>query len=205
MNRQAAYQRGFTLIEILVAIAVFAVVAAMAYGGLEGIVNQRHKVRDSMDRLKTLQQGFTIISRDLNQATTRAIRDTADSLPKGAFAGSTKNIPALVLTRGGWANPLGDRRATLERVAYKIDDDKLLRLSWPTLDRAREMKPRQQVLFDHVVGFHLRFLDANGKWLHQWPPLNQPANKYLERLPRAVKIQVDLKDAGLITRIMELP
>ncbi|HET7371440.1 MAG TPA: type II secretion system minor pseudopilin GspJ [Gammaproteobacteria bacterium] len=198
-------QRGFTLLEILVAISIFAVVAAMAYGGLNGILRQRHAVRASMEELKSLQQGFTILSRDLSQAAPRRVRDTVDALPRPALAGATQNIPALVLTRGGWTNPLGEARSTLQRVAYELDGDKLVRLSWLVLDRAREIEPLRQVLFDNVVAFRLRFLDATGQWQQQWPPLNQPAQEYLERLPRAVEVAVDFKDVGLITRVVELP
>jgi general secretion pathway protein J len=198
-------QRGFTLLEILVAVAVFAVVAALAYGGLEGIINQRRGTRDAMAHLEQLQQGFAMISRDLNQAAPRAIRDTLNTLPKPALAGSTHNIPELTLTRGGWTNPLGKARSTLERVAYQLDDDKLVRLSWLVLDRSREVKPLRQVLFQHVVAFKLRFLDGTGHWREQWPPLNRPARDYLERLPRAVEVVVDFKKRGEITRILELP
>ncbi|HET6725226.1 MAG TPA: type II secretion system minor pseudopilin GspJ [Gammaproteobacteria bacterium] len=198
-------QTGFTLLEILVALAVFAVLAAMAYGGLDHVVHERHTVRAAMTDLKNLQQGFTILTRDLMQAAPRRIRDTVDAAPRPALAGATQNIPALVLTRGGWTNPLGDARSTLRRVAYELDGDKLVRLSWLVLDRSREVEPMKQVLFDHVIGFRLRFLDDAGQWQQQWPPLNQPAQEYLERLPRAVEVAVDLKDVGQITRLVALP
>ncbi|HET7307981.1 MAG TPA: type II secretion system minor pseudopilin GspJ [Gammaproteobacteria bacterium] len=204
-SRPRISNRGFTLLEILVAISIFAVVAAMAYGGLNGIIHQRHAVRTAMTRVKALQQGFTFLTRDLSQAAPRAIRDTIDAAPRPAFAGATRNIPALVLTHGGWSNPLGDARSTLQRVAYELDGDKLVRLSWPVLDRSREIDPLRQVLFDHVVSFRLRFMDAGGQWQEQWPPLNQPPQEYLKRLPKAVEVVIDFKDEGEITRIVELP
>jgi general secretion pathway protein J len=184
---------------------VFAVVAAMAYGGLNGILRQRDQTRATMERLRAVQQALTIVGRDLTQAAPRSIRDTVDAARRPAFAGADQNIPPLVLTRGGWSNPLGEARSTLERVAYTIDDGKLVRLTWPELDRSLEHDPLRQVLLNDATNLQLQFMDPAGEWQNQWPPLNQPPEQYLERLPRAVEITLELKDLGVITRIFELP
>lgn len=198
------HEPGFTLIEILVALVIVAVIGALAYGGLHGLINEREQTAASMQRLRLVQQAFVIMTRDFTQLEPRPVRDPLGGAPLAAFMSTPQNLPPLIFTRGGWSNPLADARSTQERLAYQLDNDQLLRLSWPELDVPTQSQPGKQVLLTNVTDFDLRFMDSNGQWQTQWPPLNAQATAYLAQLPRAVEISVTLKDLGRITRIVEV-
>ena len=72
MRRQAA---GFTLIELLVAVSIFAIMATIAYGGLDGVIHQRTRNADAMKRLRQVQLAMDIMSRDFEQLVPRTVRD----------------------------------------------------------------------------------------------------------------------------------
>jgi general secretion pathway protein J len=198
------YAQGFTLIELLVAIAIFAVIAVLAYGGLASVIRQREQTASVMDRLRVIQQAFTLMTRDFGQLEPRQVRDPLGGTPLAAFISTPQNLPPVVFTRGGWSNPLADVRSTEERVAYQLDNEQLLRLSWPELDTPSQTLPTKQILLTDVSSFELRFMDNNGEWQTQWPPLNANASIYLTQIPKAVEIKVNLKDVGLITRVVEV-
>ncbi|HVA54473.1 MAG TPA: type II secretion system minor pseudopilin GspJ [Gammaproteobacteria bacterium] len=195
---------GFTLIELLVAIAIFAVIAVLAYGGLDSVIHQHEQTSSVMNRLRIVQQAFAIMARDIGQLEPRPVRDPLGETPMAAFLSTPQNVPPVVFTRGGWSNPLADVRSTEERVAYELDDDKLVRLSWPELDNPSQTLPTKQELLTKVSAFDLRFMDSSGQWQTQWPPLNTDVNLYLAQVPQAVEISLTLKDWGRITRIVEV-
>lgn len=202
MTRRCA--SGFTLIEILVAMVIVAVIGVLAYGGLHGLINERERIAASMQRLQHVQQAFAIMTRDFSQLEPRPVRDPLGGTPLAAIISTPQSQPPLIFTRGGWSNPLADVRSTEERVAYQLDDKKLERLSWPELDVPAQSEPVKQVLLTDVSAFDVLFMDDTGKWQTQWPPLNVPTATYLSKLPRAVEVRVTLKDMGRITRIVEV-
>jgi general secretion pathway protein J len=195
---------GFTLIELLVAIAIFAVIAVLAYGGLDSVIRQHEQTSAVMNRLRNVQQAFAIMARDFGQLEPRPVRDPLGDTPLAALISTPLNIPPVTFTRGGWSNPLADVRSTEERVAYELDDDKLVRLSWPELDNPSQTLPTKQELLTQVTAFDLQFMDNSGQWQTQWPPLNTDANAYLSQVAKAVEIDVTLKDWGRITRVIEV-
>lgn len=196
--------RGFTLIEILVAMVIVAIIGVLAYGGLHGVINEQEHTSARMQQLQHVQQAFAIMTRDFSQLEPRPVRDPLGGTPLAAFMSMPQNQPPLVFTRGGWSNPLADARSTEERVAYALDDKQLERLSWTELDVPSQSEPVKQTLLTGVTAFDVRFMDATGQWQTQWPPLNAPAAAYLYELPRAVEIAVTLTGVGRVTRIVEV-
>jgi general secretion pathway protein J len=192
---------GFTLLELLVAMAIFAVLAVMAYGGLNSVIRQRERNDVAMLRLKQLQQTMAIMTRDFAQLAPRPVRDQLGGLHCALSAGPD-NVPPIEFTRGGWTNPLGVIRSTQQRVAYALEDGTLVRYTWPELDRAVQTQPQKQMLLPEVSSIAVQYLDASGAFQDQWPPINTRLTP--EQLPHAVTLKLVLKDWGEMSRIVEV-
>ncbi len=198
--------RGFTLLELLVALAVFAIMATAAYSGLRNVLFTRAAVEEQSRRLAAVQLAVFRLGQDIEQAVPRGIRDEYGE-PQAALLGGELADDRLTLTRAGWDNPLGQPRATLQRVAYRLRDGRLWRLHWGVLDRGGLLEPRETLLLERVREFRVRFLDRDD-WRDDWPP---PASdeagtkKDPDALPRAVEIGLTLEDWGEITRLLPLP
>ncbi|MBL8259274.1 MAG: type II secretion system minor pseudopilin GspJ [Candidatus Competibacteraceae bacterium] len=202
--RRAA--RGFTLLELLVALAVFAIMATAAYSGLSNVLATRTALEAQSRRLAAVQLAVFRLEQDIEQAAPRAIRDEYGDF-QTALLGGELATDQLVLTRAGWDNPLGQPRANLQRVAYRFRDGRLWRLYWDVLDRGGLSEPRETLLLDRVRDFRVRFLQAKN-WLKAWPPLasdEEQTRKNREALPRAIEISLTLEDWGEITRLLPLP
>lgn len=203
-------QQGFTLLEIIVAISIFAIISVMAYGGLDQVLRARDATNQTMDRLAELQMTWSLLGRDLQQVAARNVRDGfGDPLP--AFTAGGDNL--IELTRAGWPNPLQRPRGHLQRVGWVLDGQILQRLSWNVLDRAQDSEPRVADILTGVTGVELRFLDQQGEWGSQWPPeggFGQPdqtgrtgqAGNIL--LPRGIEVILELEDMGDIGRLFQL-
>jgi len=201
---QPSRQRGFTLLELLVALAVFAIMAAAAYSSLHSILFTEAAVKTETQRLAKLQMAFFLLERDIAQAVPRGIRDeygeTQPPLQTGRLLGDL-----LIFTRAGWDNPLGQPRSGLQRLAYRFEQGQLFRLSWDSLDRGGASKPQASLLLDGVQDVRMRFLNDQDKWDKEWPPKEEdPEAEQKPKLPRAVEVTVVLNDWGEITRLFSL-
>lgn len=198
--------RGFTLLEILVAIAIFGLMAAMAYGGLGAVIQTRDQLDDAQLRLAAMQKAFYRLQADLELAQERPIRDAFGT----ELASLTYlDTQGLEFTRGGLRNPIGLPRSSLERVAYVIEDNQetkkkeLRRRRWPVLDRANDTAFVETVLLEEVEEVEWRFLDEGDEWQTQWPPIsNDPATT--AGLPRAVEMTLTTKDYGKLRYLFGL-
>ena len=198
--------RGFTLLELLVALAVFSIMAVAAYSGLRNVLYTRAAVEEQNRRLAAVQLAVYRLEQDIEQATPRGVRDEYGE-PQGALLGGKLTDDRLTLTRAGWDNPLGQPRASLQRVAYRLRDGRLWRLHWPVLDRGGLIEPRETLLLDRVRDFKVQFLDQDD-WRDDWPPPSSSTDDRKpdpDRLPRAVEIRLTLEDWGEITRLLPLP
>jgi general secretion pathway protein J len=194
---------GFTLIEVLVALAVFGVMSALAYMTLGQTLNNSQMLNERMDRLQSIQRTMNYLSSELLQAAPRSIRaDLGESEPalRSSFAADF----SLQLTHGGWPNSAGVPRSTQQRTAYRIEDDELIRYHWNVLDRTVNNIPVATVLLDEIESLTFRFLQSDGEWSDQWPPVNVQAASNSTSLPRAVEITLTLPGEGELTRIVEV-
>lgn len=198
--------RGFTLLELLVALAVFAIMATAAYSSLRNVLFTRAAVEEENRRLAAVQLTVYRLEQDIEQAVARSIRDEYGQ-PQAAMSGGSLASDPLIFTRAGWDNPLEQPRATLQRVAYRLREGRLWRLYWDVLDRGGLVEPRETLLLDRVQEFQVRFLDVDNAWQTTWPPpaSGEERDQAAQPLPRAVDISLKLEDWGEITRLLPLP
>lgn len=196
---------GFTLLELLVAMGIFAIIGAMALGGLNAVVGQTTVAREQMDRLARLQRALRLMSGDFNNLTPRFVRDELGTAGEAPLLADGRLFGIqLRLSRGGWPNPAGlPHRGTLQRVQYRLEDDKLIREYWPVMDHVLGQDPRSEELLSGVNEFKLLYLDTQDEWQSQWPPA-QTANTIASQRPRAVRIIMDLQDWGPVERLLEV-
>ncbi len=194
---------GFTLLELMIAIGIFSLVAAIAYTGLHSVLTAQEGIKRGSQRLAAVQKAFLVLQRDIEQAVDRPIRDSfGDEQP--AMAGGDSRLPQLEFTRIGHANPRKEKRSNLIRVGYKIEDDKLVRMVWRTLDRPPESTASEIKLLDHLSNAEFRFIDAHGKSQSQWPPVDPQAGRSPPPLPVAVQLRLELDDWGAIVRLFAI-
>jgi general secretion pathway protein J len=196
-------QNGFTLIEVMVALAVFGVLSLLSYMSLGQTLSNADMLSERMDRLQSIQRTISYLSSELLQTVPRSVRVELGDAPIPALQSSFVSDFALQLTHGGWPNPAGVPRSTMQRTAYRIEEGELIRYHWNVLDRTVNNTPLTTVMLEEVDSLTFRFLQATDEWTEQWPPLTAQGTPN-SSLPRAVQIVLTLPDEGEISRIVEV-
>ncbi|HTY94002.1 MAG TPA: type II secretion system minor pseudopilin GspJ [Steroidobacteraceae bacterium] len=227
--------KGFTLIELIVALFITAILFAIGYGAINESLRNHDQLKQRQARLTEVQNAVRVMVQDFSELAARPIRDqlgqnwvaclttqaaaaTAaggdaaaaapdeDADDSDAAAGDTARDdggPDLVaFTRGGWANPAGIQRPTLERVSYRFANGTLRRMHWTVLDGTEASMPVRRDLLTHVKSVAFRFMDASRQWVTQWPALGASG---LRTRPFAVEVTLELDDWGRIVRVIEVP
>ena len=209
-------ESGFTLVEVLIAMAITAFVSVLSYQTLSTALAGIESARTESESLHEINRAFTVLSRDVRQMTNRPVRDEFGQMASAMSGGELARDP-LRLTRSGWHNSTGAPRSTLQRVAYRLEEDKLLRLSYPVLDRTTAIEPTETVLIDGVEVFELRFLpsvnalevDRNQVidrrfWQENWVADVGFTDKIIDP-PAAIEVRVILSDWGELERLYVMP
>jgi len=202
---------GFTLIEVIIAISIFAIVSIMAYSGLHSVVSSKTHTEGSLKRLQQLQLTMLTLTSDFQQL---ASRNGHDALGGSLLKLTTQDSDYIsAFTRSGWRNPAKQARSTLQRVAYKLDDDKLIRIYWTHVDRADDDHFVERTLIDNIESLDIRYLDEKNKWQTEWPSAESLAATPAEGaaagvapndLPIAVEITLNMNDWGEIKRLVRV-
>lgn len=198
--------RGFTLVELLVALFVTAILFAMSYGAINQAIKNRDGLEANQLRLVAVQRTIRSFVQDFSQAAPRPVRDQVGSSYEAAFRSGAGTGVLVTLTRGGWANPAGVQRGTLQRVNYVFADGRLRREAFPVLDRTGDVQPRGRELLTGVKSVKLRYMNDGYNWGEVWPPASAVAQPEVERRwrPLAVEVTLELEDWGRIVRIIEV-
>ncbi|GAB3248392.1 GspJ family type II secretion system protein [Chitinimonas naiadis] len=190
-----ASKRGFTLIEILVALAVFSVLAVIAYQGVARLANAKQVMDADNRKWRELTVALARFDDDFAQVANRPWRDeggTTQSAVRGAAGALDANGAQLELVRYD-----GER---LTHLGYRLRDGHLELLLWNALDLAPRSSPTALAMLDKVKTFSLRFLDGAGQWQLSWPQGAEAA-----QLPRGVEVTITLESGETVTRLFALP
>lgn len=190
-------QGGFTLLEVVVAVSIFAVMGVIAFSGLGKMTRDGQTLADANNRLSDLQFAVVYFDRDWAQVSPRRIRNQ--------YGDEESNIviedDSITFTRSGWSNLLGHRRSNLQRVQYLVDDDRLLRRYWRSLDHMVGEAPIEAVLLDNVESMEVALLNVLGNPIRSWPV----DASYNDGQPILLAFKLELPDRGEIVRLLEVP
>lgn len=205
-SRAPCLPRGFTLLELVVALFVSAVMFAVGYGALIQATQQRDGIRLAQNELASLQRAMRLLTLDITQMTPRPIADMLGRGELAAVIGADGSGRVLALTRAGEGDARASGRPALRRVEYRLEQGELRRLSWPVLDPVAGVEPRVRVLLRDVRALEFRFLDNEGQWSSVWPKPSMSATPGASRQrPRAVEMRIETAREGVLRRVWEVP
>jgi len=192
---RAVHQRGFTLLELVVVLAVFSIVAVMAYGGLNNVLRTRVAIEDNLERVRQLQRTYLRLRQDFLQIQPRTIRDEFGD-PRSAVRGRPEE--GVYLVSGGWRNPAGHPRSNMQRIRWHLENDTLVRSHFRHLDRAPNTQPESLRVLDDVTQLTVRYLARDREWYAQWPQAlgSTPDLQASATLPLAIEVTMETDTWG---------
>ena len=170
--------RGFTLIEMLVALAVFAVIGIISAQLLSQMNSLTDTAQSRGERLVNFHRVVEIMRRDFQQLTYRSVRD---ELGEPTYEVSIGVGSLIEFSRKGWMNPNLRHRSEIQRVAYDLRGDRVFRQYWLVLDRSPDTLPVEQVLMRGVTRANVIAIDQLGSCLLYTSP--SPRDATLSRMP----------------------
>ncbi len=185
-----AASRGFTLIEVVVALLLLAVMSLMAWQAVDVVLGVNQRSRDNLAASVQLQEAWQQIGSDIYHLRARPFADGFGSV-EGAYVTGYNQRLVLSLSRGGGV-PISTNPSGLMRIRYVLEGSDLLRQSWPIHVSPREFEPRQQVLLNAVREIRFEQLNRQSDFVTTWPPLNEQHS--LSSLPRLVRVTITLSD-----------
>jgi general secretion pathway protein J len=218
--KKARLVSGFTLLEVMIAISIFAILSAGAFRLLSGEIVLQQRLDSHHQALARWQRGIHRLRTDLAQALPRSVHD-ADQKPHPAMVGRSDSI---TFTRGGWVNPMGQARSELQRLSYQLetastpndtlatnallDDEQtqwLSRHAWRSLDGNDTLPDQRQFILPHIESIQLRYLVADtNTWKTQWPPANSQLGKLDSSLPAAIEVNIKSQRFGATQHLIDL-
>ena len=216
MARGNTPARGFTLVEVLIAMAITTLISVVAYTGLSSALSGAESLRSASGRAHDINQTLAMLSRDLRQVVNRPVVDEFGQVVPALMGGEMAREP-LALTRAGWHNSTAAPRSTLQRVRWWLEDERLWRGYFPVLDRTAGTEPIETEILEGVERFELRFLptlsavesDRNDvvdrrNWRDSWiADLSQPGQ--MPSPPAAVEVLMEVAGLGELRRTYVLP
>ncbi len=185
---------GFTLLEMMVALVIFSLIALAGAGILTDGVSSKERLDARQERLNDLALAHAILKADLIQLSRRAVRSGPGRGQRAGFTGGDlgRSQPVLRLVRHGWANPnAAETRSSLQTVEYQLVEGRLVRRAFDRLDPAEDTPSVERSVLGGVSELSLSFY-GGGAWADQWFAGAGPRTG----LPSLVALEMDLEDLG---------
>lgn len=204
--------RGFTLIEVLIAMAATVLIVSVSFATFTNLISGMETLRSSGAQATEINRTWMLLGRDLRQFINRPVRDEFGALESALMGGELADN-SLSFTRVGWHNPNQQPRSHLQRVRYQLEDNSLWRLNYVALDRTDSNEPARVELLRGVERFEVAFLDPqqdvrdgdfdSRDWPRNWAL--DPVGEGIMQPPQAVEILIELEGLGELRRLYELP
>ena len=192
-----ARRSGFTLLEVLIAIAIVALLALMGYRALAALSDSESRLSMEAARWRTLDLFFARLEADLREAVPRPARNGSAREPAWLAVVDTAGNGALAFSRAGPEFAI-DPGSAGQRLGYRLRNGGIEVLYWGGYDRPRNSEPSAYTLLSGVVRFRLSYLTAAGRWVESWPLAGE------SDLPRAARVAVTLASGEEIERWLAL-
>jgi general secretion pathway protein J len=190
----ASRSTGFTLIEVLLALAIFGVISVLAYRATAALTDGEARLSAEAQRWRNLEALFTRFEADIRQAIPRDSRAGARTEPAWlANQADAAGNAALVFSRAG-AEFADEPGIAGQRIGYRLRGHAVEITYWPQLDNATQTQPAVYTLADGVAVFRIAYLSRGGAWRDSWPAPGEAA------LPRAVRLDMTLLSGEVIER-----
>lgn len=194
--------RAFTLLEMVIAISIFAVIAAICYSALNNFLDARAHINEENEKIRQLQRVFVLLEQDLRYAVNRPVRNEYGDL-EPAFLAATDDTLAegerLRLTTLRPA-PTAAGGHQLTRVAWRLADGELFRVTWRVLDRDIDSPEYRRRLIGDVENIELSFASYDG----EGGLVSSDVWAGEQMLPAGVAVTVFLKDRPAYQRVFQL-
>lgn len=215
--------RGFTLLEVIIAVAISAIIMVMSFAALDGASRGADRTREVLDEINRVDRAWQIIAGDLRNVLPPDGMNTVFQAQTLQSPGEHAAQQLLLFQRRGWVNFGNQLRSDLQLVAYRVDEGSLWRHFMPEFNRDISQidftrEGFRQRLLDGVDDVQLRFLhrgafSLNGQsalsgsnysdsWLLRWPDASQNA---ASGLPLAVEVRLTIKGVGTSVRLFAIP
>lgn len=193
-------QSGFTLIEVMVAVGIFAIVGMASHAVLSSVLGANESSKEYSKRFGQLQRVMLKMERDFIQAVPRQVRTDGEAAADIVMMGERflldSEFDGVAFTRIGWRNPgMVMPRSDVQRVAYKVEEGVLQRQYFVYPDPASGEEPKTQELLDQVEGLTFQYHDGS-EWKESWQA---------KKLPLAISVTLTLGDYGEIKRVFLMP
>lgn len=195
-------KRGFTLIEVLIALSIFAILATITASTLYYAFNNRERVNAQAEVLDSLHLAVSIIQQDTSLAVERGVRGN-DMHPFAAFIGQGNY---LEFTRDGIINPHAqEHRSTLKRVALVCEKNKLIHRTWESLDALDRNNYQDKILLSNISQCNFKYVNQSLQTLSEWREQAVSQNQTKEPFPKAIQVNLSFQEWGEMNMLFIIP
>ena len=144
---------GFTLIEVLIAMSIFAILSVMTFRALDGVLDMQGRVEEHAENFTAFQVSWTVILQDFTNLVRRPIRGVFGDLQQAFYLEDSDC--SVTFTRASGEGDVSFSRSSMKRISYCLENGDLYRVVWPTLDRVQANEPQKGLLIEDVDNFSI--------------------------------------------------
>jgi general secretion pathway protein J len=197
MRLRCAPTRGFTLLELLVALTILALLSVLGYRAIASLSDSEFRLTEETQRWRSLDLLFTRLEADLRAAQPRDVRTGSATAPAWLGGPDFAGNALLAFSRAG-PEFVPDVGSAGQRLGYRLREGAIEVLYWPYLDNGPGSAPTAHVLADGIARFRIDYLDRSGSWREAWPIAGEVP------LPRAVRVELTLAGGETVERWLAL-